>query len=120
MEPNRLRDLLAQVSAGAVSADAAFEELRMLPFDDLGFAKVDHHRPLRTGFPEVIFGSGKTVEQIIEIARSLNDGAHNVLITRIEPSKAERVREAFPTLAYSAHARVATIMHTPPRIVGRG
>jgi NCAIR mutase (PurE)-related protein len=120
MDPIRLRDLLAQVSAGAMTPDAALEELRTLPFDDLGFAKVDHHRPLRTGFPEVILGSGKTAEQIIEIARSLNDGAHNVLVTRIDPSKADRLRQVFPTLSYSEHARVATIVHTPPRIVGRG
>ena len=55
MDPNRLRDLLAQVGAGAVSADAAFEQLKSLPFEDLGFAKVDHHRSIRCGFPEVIY-----------------------------------------------------------------
>ena len=69
---------------------AALEQLRALPFDDLGFAKVDHHRAIRTGFPEVIFGSGKTAEQIIEITRSLSDGLHNVLITRLDPEPAAR------------------------------
>lgn len=120
MNPTRLRDLLAQVRAGALSPDAALDQLKRLPFEDLGFAKVDHHRPLRTGFPEVIFGSGKTAEQIIEIARRLNDGAHNVLITRLGPDKAERLREAFPALSYSADARLATIIHTQPEIVGEG
>jgi NCAIR mutase (PurE)-related protein len=120
MNPERLKDLLRQVSAGTLSSDAALEQLRALPFDDLGFAKVDHHRALRTGFPEVIFGAGKTAEQIIEIARSLNDGAHNVLITRLDAQPAARLRAVFPSLLYSAHARVATIVHTPPPIVGRG
>jgi len=120
MSPDRLRDLLAQVSAGALSADDALEQLKGLPFEDLGFAKVDHHRPLRTGFPEVIFGAGKTPAQIVEIARSLNDRAQNVLITRIDASVAEHLRTAFPELSYSPHARVATIIHTPPETVGRG
>jgi NCAIR mutase (PurE)-related protein len=120
MNPERLRDLLAQVSAGKVSAAEALEQLKSLPFDDLGFAKVDHHRSLRTGFPEVIFGDGKTAEQIIEIARSLNDGAHNVLITRLDAAKAELLRQAFPDLVYSAHARVAKIIHRQPEITGRG
>ena len=120
MDPNRLRELLAQVSAGTVTPDAALDELRTLPFEDLGFAKVDHHRPLRTGFPEVIYGPGKTVEQIIEIARSLNDRSHNVLITRIDSAKAERLRDAFPTTTYSPHAQLATIVHAQPPVVGRG
>ena len=120
MHPERLRDLLAQVSAGTVSTDEALEQLKSMPFDDLGFAKVDHHRSLRTGFPEVIFAPGKTAEQIIEIARSLNDGAHNELITRIDADKAERLRQAFSELSYSAHAQVATIIHRKPDVTGRG
>jgi pyridinium-3,5-biscarboxylic acid mononucleotide synthase len=120
VDPNRLRDLLAQVRAGTVDFDAALEQLKSLPFEDLGFAKVDQHRSLRTGYPEVIFGSGKTAEQIIEITRSLNDGAHNVLITRIDPAQAEPLRAAFPEVSYSPHARVATLIHTQPAINGRG
>src|SRR5262249_24738385 len=68
----------------------------------------------------VIFGAGKTAEQIIEIARSLSDGAQNVLITRIEAALAERLRAVFPQLAYSEHARLATLIHTRPPITGRG
>ena len=120
MSPERLRELLVQVRAGSVTADEALEQLKSLPFEDLGFAKVDHHRSLRTGFPEVIFGSGKTAEQIIEIARSLSDSAHNVLITRLDAAKAARLREVFPHAAYSAHARVATIVQRQPDITGRG
>jgi pyridinium-3,5-biscarboxylic acid mononucleotide synthase len=120
MTPQRLKELLARVSSGTVSADEAFESLKTLPFEDLGFAKVDHHRSLRTGFPEVIFGAGKTAEQIIEIARRLNNQAHNVLITRLSPAEAERVGQAFPEWTYSPHARLATIIHTQPEITGRG
>jgi len=120
MDPERLKALLARVSAGQVTADDALEQLKQLPFEDLGFAKVDHHRSLRTGLPEVIFGSGKTAEQIIEIARSLADGAHNVLITRLDATKAERARAVFPNLSYSVHARLATILHRRPEIIGRG
>jgi len=120
MHPDRLRDLLSQVGAGTLSADEALEQLKSLPFEDLGFAKVDHHRALRTGFPEVIFGPGKSAEQIIEIARRLNDGAHNVLITRLDADKAARVRQEFPQLTYSLHAQVATLIHRKPEITGRG
>jgi len=120
MNPQRLRHLLEQVRTGAVPPDAALEQLRSFPFDDLGFAKVDHHRPLRTGFPEVIFGAGKSPDQIVDIARSLNAGAHNVLITRLDPDKAAAVCAALPSVQYNPHARAATIVQTAPEIVGRG
>lgn len=120
MDPQRLRELLLQVRSGTITPDDALQQLKALPFEDLGFAKVDHHRSLRTGLPEVIFGAGKTADQIIEIARSLTDGAHNVLITRLEPDKAEQVHAALPGLSYSAHARVATLVRQPPAISGRG
>ncbi|MCK6557178.1 nickel pincer cofactor biosynthesis protein LarB [Candidatus Binatia bacterium] len=120
MNPERLREILGAVGAGRLGADEAFEQLKALPFEDLGFAKVDHHRALRTGFPEVIFGEGKTAEQIVQIARSLNDGAHNVLVTRLDADKGARLREAFPAATYDASARLATIVYAPPPMVGRG
>jgi NCAIR mutase (PurE)-related protein len=120
MTPERLRELLARVSSGALTADAALQQLKRLPFEDLGFAKVDHHRSLRTGVPEVIYGEGKTAEQIIDITRSLNDGAHNVLITRLDAEKAERLRAVFAEVTYAPHARVATLVRTPPAVTGRG
>jgi NCAIR mutase (PurE)-related protein len=111
---------LEEVSRGGLSPGDAIDRLRSLPFEDLGFAKVDHHRALRTGFPEVIFGAGKTAEQIIEIARSLQNNSHNVLITRLPADAAQQVRAAFPQLTYFPHGRVATLIHTQPAIVGRG
>ncbi|MCJ7751940.1 MAG: 1-(5-phosphoribosyl)-5-amino-4-imidazole-carboxylate carboxylase, partial [Armatimonadetes bacterium] len=69
MTERQLSKLLRDVKAGKVPVGEAVERLRELPFEDLGFAKVDHHRELRTGFPEVIYGAGKTVEQVVEIAK---------------------------------------------------
>ncbi|MBI3785852.1 MAG: nickel pincer cofactor biosynthesis protein LarB [Deltaproteobacteria bacterium] len=120
MDPAKLRALLDDVSAGKVSADAAVDLLKSLPFEDLGFAKVDQHRSLRTGFPEVIYGATKSAEQIVEIARSLRNHSHNVLITRLNADKAELLRRAFPEATYSVQARVATLIHTPPSIIGCG
>jgi len=120
MDPIRLKDLLGRVSAGSLSADEALEALRCLPFEDLGFAKVDHHRQLRTGFPEVIFGPGKTAEQIIEIARRVTGNAQNVLITRLAAPEAEQLQRVFPSVSYSPHARLAVIINSQPEISGRG
>jgi hypothetical protein len=120
MDPGRLKQLLSDVQGGSLSIDEALQQLKGLPFEDLGFAKVDQHRSLRTGFPEVIFGAGKTAEQIIAIAQRLHGGDHNVLITRLAPDSAERVRAAIPDLWYSAEARVGRLLHHEPEIVGRG
>jgi len=96
MDQDQLRGLLEQVRAGAVDIDAALERMRHLPFEDLGFAKVDHHRALRQGFPEVIFGKGKTPDQVSAITRALLHRAPNVLITRAEPDAAARIQEEHP------------------------
>jgi hypothetical protein len=103
-----------------VTPGKAVDQLRTLPFEDLGFAKVDHHRAIRTGFPEVIFGPGKSVEQIVEIARRLHRAAHNVLVTRIDPDKAKQVRKFLRKASYCESARALTLIHTKPRIVGKG
>ena len=91
MDQAQLRSLLEQVQAGAVDVDAALDRLRHLPFEDLGFAKLDHHRALRHGMPEVVFGKGKTPEQIAEIAGRLLDRAPNVLVTRAGLAAADMV-----------------------------
>jgi len=71
MDQDHLRDLLEQVRAGAIDIDAAMDRMRHLPFEDLGFAKVDHHRALRHGMPEVVFGQGKTPDQVSAIVATL-------------------------------------------------
>lgn len=100
MDREQLKGLLDQVRAGVVDVDAALDRLRHLPFEDLGFAKVDHHRALRHGMPEVIFAQGKTPEQVAEIARRLRCASRNLLITRADPLTAERVRQDLPDAEY--------------------
>lgn len=96
MNEVQLRHLLEEVQEGAVNVDHAITKLRNLPYEDLGYAKVDHHRALRHGMPEVIFGIGKTPEDIIGIAKALLDRSPNVLITRIKPESAEIILRALP------------------------
>ena len=84
MNPEQLKDLLKQVKDDSVSINDAIEKLRHLPFEDIGFAKVDHHRQIRCGFPEVIYCPGKTDEQIVEIFRLLAEKGNNVIATRAE------------------------------------
>ncbi len=92
MDQDYLRTLLEQVRAGALEIDQALHRLRHLPYEDLGFAKVDHHRALRHGMPEVVFGKGKTPEQISGIVNTLLATSQNVLITRADAAVAERLR----------------------------
>src|ERR1700743_2827981 len=91
MDQEQLRSLFEQVRDGAVEIDAAMVRMRHMPFEDLGFAKVDHHRALRHGIPEVIFAQGKTPEQVVAIADRLLQNAPNVLITRASADCAQLV-----------------------------
>jgi NCAIR mutase (PurE)-related protein len=96
MDQEQLRKLLEQVRDGATEVDAALERLRHMPFEDLGFAKVDHHRALRHGMPEVIFAKGKTPEQVRAIAERLLQQTQNLLITRADAVTVEQVRAVAP------------------------
>jgi NCAIR mutase (PurE)-related protein len=92
--------LFAAVRAKKITPDEAVARVRHLPFEDLGFAKVDHHRALRHGMPEVVFGKGKTPEQICGIAGRLLERAPNVLITRAGENVAEMLRSQYPEAEY--------------------
>src|SRR6478736_4544519 len=100
MTEEQLRALFEQVRAGAVDVDAALTRVRHMPFEDLGFAKVDHHRALRHGMPEVIFAKGKTPEQVSAIAECLLANAPNVLITRADRECAAHVSTKLPEAEY--------------------
>jgi NCAIR mutase (PurE)-related protein len=111
MQAEHLRELLEQVKAGQTDVEAAMEKLRHLPFEDLGFARVDHHRQIRQGFPEVIFCPGKTVEQIVTIFEALAAKGNNVLATRAVPEAFEALVKTgkFPTARYDKLARTIVL-----------
>ena len=110
MTPANLKELLARVAAGEVSVEAALDDLRRLPFEDLGFARVDHHRELRQGAPEVIFGGGKTPEQIAAIAAALLDRGANVLATRVTLEAFEALRGIADDAVHHEVAAAATVI----------
>ncbi|MBI2149593.1 MAG: nickel pincer cofactor biosynthesis protein LarB [Acidobacteria bacterium] len=109
MTEDQIRKVLEEHKAGALSADDALQRLRALPFEDLGFANVDHHRTLRQGFPEVVFGGGKTIEQVARIVESMYKHDHNILVTRTTQEHFERVRKAAPEAEFHEAARAITI-----------
>jgi hypothetical protein len=94
MDQEQLRTLFEQVRDGATDIDSAMVRMRHMPFEDLGFAKIDHHRALRHGIPEVVFAKGKTADQVVAIAGKLLENAHNVLITRADRECAAAVTAA--------------------------
>ena len=116
MDVLQLQNLLERVRAGGVSLDDALHELKDLPFADLGYARVDHHRALRQGVPEVIFGLGKTPEQIVGIAQELGRTGENVLITRLDQKKAGEVRRTLPQLTYNETAATGVWEQVPIEI----
>src|ERR1700719_470576 len=100
MDQDQLRGLLEAVRSGAVDIDSAVDRMRHLPFEDLGYAKLDHHRALRHGLTEVIFGKGKTPQQVAGIAARLLDKSANLLITRADESIATGLRTQYPEAEY--------------------
>ncbi len=118
MDPQRLRELLEGVRRGGTSVDDALLELRDLPYADLGYATVDHHRALRQGAPEVVFGESKTAAQIVGIAQELVRTGQNVLVTRLDAAKARETQAALPELRYVELGRTGTIEQTPVPSLG--
>lgn len=114
MDPRLVREMLEQVRAGELAVDEALESLRHLPFRDLGVANVDHHRALRQGVPEVIFGEGKTIEQIALIAQEIMRAGQNVLMTRIDAAKGEALAPLLPGFRYASLARTGSVELAPP------
>lgn len=121
-QPDALADLLAAVSTGDVSPEQALQQLKYFAYEPVGdFAKIDHHRTLRTGFPEAIWGPGKTPEQIIDIIQSMQGRTDRVMATRIEPEVFAHLQKALPTLHYYEKARICTTAPPPasPQYVGQ-
>ena len=109
MDVERLRELLERVQAGTTPVEEALGNLRTLPFEDLGFAKLDHHRALRNGFPEVIYCPGKTTEHILLILEKLTAQSRTVLASRATPEVAEAVQAVFPHAVYHSLARMIVV-----------
>lgn len=109
MDQQAIRRLLDQVRKGTLSPDDAVGKLRHLPFEDLGFANVDHHRSLRAGFPEVVFGQGKTPAQVAAIFSRLARHEKNVLVTRASEKQFQAVRKKVRAAQYRPLARAITL-----------
>ncbi len=114
MDPKDLHALLESVRDGRVTPDEAAQRLRNLPYEDLGFAKVDHHRALRRGFPEAIFGAGKTPEQIEAIVGRIASRGQNVLVTRTVAEVHRIVAASHPAAQFHEAARCITVEIAPP------
>jgi len=120
MNPKIIRKLLDGVQKGSTSIDSAMEQLSTLPFADIGGAVIDHHRALRTGFPEVVLGEGKTAEQIVAIVLELAKKQNNVLVTRVDPEKAARVLPEVSGLAHLESAKSLVLKQEEIAPQGRG
>ncbi|WP_028313872.1 nickel pincer cofactor biosynthesis protein LarB [Desulfatibacillum aliphaticivorans] len=120
MNPDFLKKILDGVAAGDTPVEQAMDKLRHFSHEDLGFAHVDHHRGLRKGFPEVIFGQGKTAEQICGIMEKMAAQDDVILVTRVDREKAHAVLKAFPEAEYHAQPRMIMYAPNPIREKGRG
>jgi NCAIR mutase (PurE)-related protein len=115
MRRERVRDLLARVAEGSLPVDGALDALALEPTESLGFATIDHHRALRQGFPEVIYGAGKTAEQIVAIAERIAAHGDGVLVTRVSDEGAAAVVRALPGAEHNVTARTVHLPSpTPP------
>lgn len=119
MQERELRNLLEELKAGKIEIDTAIKELKELPFRDLGFAKVDFHRELRQGHPEVVFCQGKTPEQIKEIVKVLAEKSNNILATRADEEAYAAVKEVVPDAQYFKLGRIVKV-NEEREITGKG
>ena len=113
MNYSYLKSILEQVQNGCIQIDAALKELKHLPYEDLGYARLDHHRYLRTGVPEVIYCEGKSIQQIQGIVRRLDRNHSNILGTRANPEIFQAVQEVADTCTYHEVARIVVVSPKP-------
>ncbi len=119
MREEFLVSLLESVKLGTISVEEAVEKLKILPYENLFHTRIDHHRELRKGLPEVIYGEGKTLEQLRDIIGAMGKKGENVLVTRVYPEVAQSLKESFPEGQYFEHARCFMIKKDH-RIEGKG
>ena len=120
MDQERLNHLLRAVAEGNTSVQEASDVIKKLPFEDIDFAHIDHHRSLRKGFPEVIFGQGKTASQIIGIIQRMLPQESVILVTRVDAAKADKITRSFAEAVYDPEAGMILFgkKKRPPK--GRG
>jgi pyridinium-3,5-biscarboxylic acid mononucleotide synthase len=120
MTENKIREILGLVHQRQMSPDQAVDRLRNLPFEDLGFARIDNHRSLRRGVPEVVFGEGKTVDQIAAIGWRMATAEVNLIVTRLAADKARALRRKLTRLDYRADAQIGLVIAQDPEPRGHG
>jgi len=120
LNEDSIRELLEGLNKGEISVDDALKKLKDLPFEDIGFACIDHHRGLRRGLSEVIFGESKESDDIVAIMEKMVDQGENIMVTRISGDKAQKVREKYPACIYHERARVVTLSQRDIKASGRG
>src|SRR5262245_51513241 len=113
MNRPQLTTMLDAIRRGELSVEDGLARLRGLPFEDIGFAVVDHHRPLLSGAGEVIYASGKTADEVVAIAERIAAESQDVLVTRCAPELAARLTAAVPGFTYHARSRLAVRRPTP-------
>ena len=120
MDVDHLKNLLEKVREGRVPVEKAIQELKTLPYEQIDCATIDHHRHLRQGAPETIFGAGKTAAQIVAIMKKMQAKKNNILITRLEREKVRPIKRAFAKARYYPQSRVLTLLNHPVKDVGKG
>jgi NCAIR mutase (PurE)-related protein len=120
MDIQSLKTLLNDVKNGNVGVDDALDQLRKLPYEDMGFAKIDNHRHIRCGFPEVIFCQGKTDDQIVKISLKILDSGNNLLATRASKDTYEAVKKMEPSAQYNELGRTITVIKKDIEILSEG
>jgi len=115
MDIAKIKKLLKDIKSGKVSPEEAYNRLKHLPFEDMGFAKLDTHRAIRKGFPEVIYCQGKTIPQIKEIFKRLSDNHSNIMATRADQNVYKAIRSIKTSAKYHETARIVTIGKGEPR-----
>ncbi|MGD0074967.1 MAG: nickel pincer cofactor biosynthesis protein LarB [Candidatus Binataceae bacterium] len=120
MTEEQIREILDQVAAGRIDVRAAMTRLRHLPFEDLGFAKLDLHRSLRRGVPEVVFGERKSAAQIAAIGARVVKAGQNLIVTRLSPEKARAVKRTLRGFAYRPEAQVGCVIKKKAEPSGHG
>lgn len=120
MDQDILKNLLIRLSRGETTVEESLEKLKTLPFEDLNFACIDHHRSLRRGISEVIFGEGKEPSDIVAIMERMLEQEDRVLVTRLSREKARDVVNRFPESVYHERSRMLTLIKGETKIIGKG